>query len=337
MTITLEIHEGVLAAIKKLKTSHEENVEFIIPEGSVLFENSLNLKLLKKEAEVLKKEISFVTSDEAGQTIIDFIEGEGEGSSSDFVSRTVTLDEVSGGGVMGGKRKLPIPLPVISLAFLKNLRPPQASLKGKTPLIMGLAVLVAALSFGVYHLFWKVPKAEIRVVVNSQPLIKSVEIQVKPNVQNDVTGHVLAGKIVEGVLVESKTTPTTGEKTVGEKATGKIKIENWSVTADKDFDSGERLYSKDDDDLFYTLDDDVTVPHGEQAEGTKTAGTAEVEVTAVEIGSDYNLDDGKSLEFEDFDPDDFTAEVVEDIDGGSSDIVSVVSQVDMDTLSDEYP
>src|SRR3989338_5844830 len=98
MTITLEIHEGVLAAIKKLKTSHEENVEIIIPEGSVLFENSLNLKLLKKEAEVLKKEISFTTTDADGQAIIDLIEGNGEGMGGDFVSREVALDETRRGG-----------------------------------------------------------------------------------------------------------------------------------------------------------------------------------------------------------------------------------------------
>lgn len=100
------------------------------------------------------------------------------------------------------------------------------------------------------------------------------------------------------------------------------------------------MYSKEDDDLFYTLNDDITVPEATEEtlpDSTKviTPGKVEVKVTAVDIGKDYNLDDGEKLKFDDFDDDTYSAKVVEDIDGGSSEIVSVVMQSDLDTLSEE--
>ena len=345
--LVLEIHEGVLDAIKKLKAFHEESVEIIVPEGSVLFENSLNLKLLKREAEALKKEISFSTSDEAGQTIIDFIEGNGGVTGSDFVSREVTLNEITG-GVGGGsdftrrRGKFPTALSAVPLAFLgsffRNLkipRLPQGSFKAKLPVLVGLVISLALLGFGFYQLLWKVPKAEIRVVVNSQPLIKSVEIQVKPNVQNDVAGHILAGKIVEGVLIESKKTPATGEKLVGETAKGKVKLFNYT-TSDVELSEGHDLTGEDND-KNYNLSDDVTVPAGvippSPPGASMDPGEAEVDVEAEDIGSSYNLDDGESLTVDD-NPD-IKAQVVEDISGGASDTVKVVAQADIDSLSDD--
>lgn len=339
--VVLEIHEDVIAALKRIKTLKNGEIELVIPEGSVLLENNLNLKLLRKEVEDLGRSITFTTSDEVGQNLLDMLEGGEEGKPADFVSREVPLDSIAG---KGKKMRMGISLPKLSfIKNIRNIRLPSALFKSKAPLIVGLVVLLVLVGYGAYQYWWRVPKAEITVVVNSQPLIKSVEIQVKPGVENNVEDKILAGVIIEGVVTESKTAETTGEKVVGEKAEGRIKILN-GTSSDIDFEDGEELYSVEDDDLFYVLKDDVTVPGAITEETTDEDGEpivntiwggAEVDVVAVDIGKDYNLDEDETLKFDDYSSSDYYAKVVDDIDGGSSDVVSVVSQTDLDTLSEE--
>jgi len=140
--IKLDIHEDVIAALRKIRASQNGEVELLIPEGSVLFENILNLKLLKKEGDELNKPISFSTTDEAGNNLLDLLEGGNSPASSDFVSREVSLDAIMGDSSdkqKGGKK---FAVPSISLGFLKNLKIPKLSLKGRTSLIIVLLLVL---------------------------------------------------------------------------------------------------------------------------------------------------------------------------------------------------
>lgn len=337
--IVLEIHEDVVAVLRRIKSTKNGAVELIIPEGSVLFENVLNLKLLKKEAEGLNKPITFNTMDDAGLNLIESMENGGAEVSSDFVSREVSLDSVADSGNVVKKTRGKISVKIPSFVFLENIRFPKIALKKGVPLIVVGLVSLGLIGYGVYQAWWRVPKAEIDLVVNSQPLIKSVEIKVKPGAENNVEERILGGTIVESILTDTKTAPPTGEKIIGERAKGKVILIN-RTTSEKEFDDGEELFYSDDDDLVYTLNDDVTVPGATlqvplDPRSPLIPGTAEADVTAVDIGDDYNLDSGKAMEFDDFNSSDFVAEVSEDIDGGESKIVSVVAQTDLDNLSSE--
>jgi hypothetical protein len=332
--LLLDIHEDVIVVLKKIKDQPNGEVELVIPEGSVLFENSLNLKLLKKEAGAYGKNLIFSTTDSAGNNLLDVLEnGIGEGVSSDFVSREVSMDSI-----VEKKKKFNFSFP--NLSFIKKIKLPKLAFKSKAPLIgVGIVVLGIA-GYGISRFIWQVPKAEVKVLVNSQPLIKSVEIQVKPGTENNVEDRILAGVIVEAVLTDKKSMEPSGELLVGERAEGTIEVYNYNTSASMDFEDGEELYSVEDDDLFYTLNDDINVPVASSVidgDGNMitTPGKAEVEVTAVAIGDDYNLDDGENLEFDDFDSSSYSGKVIEDIDGGSSEIVNVVAQVDLDSLSEE--
>jgi hypothetical protein len=68
--LELEIHEDVISVINKIKSTNDAGIELIIPEGSVLFENVLNLKILEKEAEQTGKTLHFTTEDESGLNLI---------------------------------------------------------------------------------------------------------------------------------------------------------------------------------------------------------------------------------------------------------------------------
>ena len=68
--VELEIHEDVISAINKFSDMKDSGVELMIPEGSVLFENVVNIKLIKREAEKKNIVIQFRTTDPIGENII---------------------------------------------------------------------------------------------------------------------------------------------------------------------------------------------------------------------------------------------------------------------------
>jgi hypothetical protein len=330
--LVIEIHEDAYSVIQRLVSSTSNEVELEIPEGSVLFENSLNLKLIQKEAQRIGKTIEFSTNDPAGLVLLDMLQGgqtEAKGVSDDFVSREVTLDEVMGSPKKSRSRPS---LPKVRLR-LPKIRFPSISFKPKLGVVLFGLILLGGLGFFGYKLFWKDFSAEAEIVVASQPLIKSVQVSVGVDYENNVKDKQLAGNVVTSSVTESQTVDTTGTKIVGEKASGKVEIENWT-TSEKAFDDGEELYSKDDDDLKYVLDDDVTVAAGtvDPSTAVMTPGKSEVDVTAEEIGKDHNIDSGETLEFDDHSSSKYRAKAKEDIDGGSSDILSVVTQTDLDNL-----
>ena len=46
--IILEIHDDILKVLETLESNQDDVVELEIPEGSVLFDNIVNLKILQK-------------------------------------------------------------------------------------------------------------------------------------------------------------------------------------------------------------------------------------------------------------------------------------------------
>ncbi len=67
--IYLEPDEEITTVIDKLKRSKSPIVGIVAPRGAILLQSIVNLKLLKKEAERVKKEIALVTSDPVGQNL----------------------------------------------------------------------------------------------------------------------------------------------------------------------------------------------------------------------------------------------------------------------------
>lgn len=63
--IYLEKDEEITSVIDRLVESDEKNVILVIPENALLGQSSVNLKLLKREAQTLEKSLALVTQDEA--------------------------------------------------------------------------------------------------------------------------------------------------------------------------------------------------------------------------------------------------------------------------------
>ncbi len=327
--LVLEIHDDIYSAMKKIRGVEDTSVELEIPERSVLLENILNLKLLKKESEKIQKSLNLITFDRLGQSLINMLEEEEGGFlHGGFVSKDLSYDEVKSTG-----NKL------ISRSFVVG------RLKGSLPKFRFsgnkryyIPTLVAVLILSTLFLYTqRAHKAEVKIITESQPLTKSITVKVSRDVASNAETRILSGIGVETSVTETSSTAVTGEKLVGEKAKGKAKIFNKTI-AEQVFKKGQILiYSDNNKEYKYSLNDSVTVPARVDLPGpppTTTFSEIEVSITALDIGSVYNIDSDKSLDIDGYKSSEFTSATSEKITGGKSSTVKVVADADLKKLSD---
>lgn len=320
--IEVELHDDVIGIINKLKNIEDTGIELVVPEGAVLFENIINLKLLKSWSDRENKVINFNTDDANGQNMLSYLENGGTPSAGNFPEEeTEELEEYT------SKKK--INLPKLNFSFLRFKK------KG---LFIGLGILIilAAAGFVGYRILSQKPVANVKIVVNSQPLTRSVEIKAINGAESNAEQKILHASTVQASIDDELTIQTTGEETIGEYAEGEITIYN-KTNKDKEFKKGTDIIYKNDkgDKFVYETQDDVKVPAavpGPNPGDPITPSGEDVDVKAKEIGKDYNIDKGEDLEVEDQDKSDFEAEVKKDIDGGAEETVNVVAQEDLDSL-----
>ena len=330
--VEVELHDDVISVLHKLKNINDTGIELIVPEGAVLFDNILNLRLIQSWSDKNEKVINFQTDDVNGQNMLVSLE---EGSPLEDSSEGIQAVDTSSMEKEISPQKMSMPKFKFSLPIVKLK-------KGKILFVLGFVLLfLGLLGFLGFKRLSKMPEAEIKIIVNSEPLTRSLEIKVKHDEQTNAETKLLKGTTYDASVDDELTMETTGEKIIGEKAEGVVTIFN-KTDKEKEFDEGTTLIFEDDDDkeYEYVTKDDVTVPPREEQEPDPEnpeeliyiKGTAEVDVEAAEIGKKYNLDDGEDLEVEDQKTSEFEAEVKEDIDGGKEEKISIVSQEDLDVI-----
>src|SRR3989304_1532278 len=85
--LELEVHDDALSAINKIKNLNDSGIELVIPEGSILFDNIISLKLISQAAEKNQKIIQFTTTDETGASLIAMLEEPAGQSGQDYQPR----------------------------------------------------------------------------------------------------------------------------------------------------------------------------------------------------------------------------------------------------------
>lgn len=323
--IEIEIHENIISVLAKLKEVEDVGIELIIPKGAVIFENIINLKLIKNWSDKTGKVIHFDTDDDQGQNLILSLE--------DKTPNEVENEELETHDELPKKKRKMLP------AF--SLPKPRFAFKGKKVMIITLLLLV--LGIGGYigiNFLSELPTANVNIVVNSQSLTRSIQLRVENNTPTNATDKILEGETINTSLEEIITIETTGEKLTGEKAEGKVDIYN-NTDEEKKFDKGTVL-KYEEKDLEFVLKDDVTIPARELEPGSTDPNTAiyikgkkEAEIEAREFGKQYNLDKDEELEIDDEDKKDFVAIIKKDLEGGSEETVNVVAQEDIDKIKEE--
>ncbi|MBW6441722.1 hypothetical protein K0B04_02320 [Patescibacteria group bacterium] len=323
MKLELKQTDNVLLTINKIKAISDESVEIVIPRESVLFENILNLKLIQQQAEKFGKNIDLITDDELGNTLLESLSNKDLGyRPEEFVEKLEELEEIE---YEEEKPSLKIKAPKISAPsfsfpkFKKNL------------IFLVLIPLVLIGSFIYYGL--TAPKAKASITVGSQPFTRSITVKVLSDSSTDTEGLVLRGNTISVTVEESLEKDTTGIKIVGEKAKGEVTIYN-RTTSEIELEKGDKLtYKGKSTDLNYFLRSDVEVPPSTPEdplvpESKMVPGEAKVKIEAEDIGDVYNLDDGRSFEFSNYEKEELIAKNEEKVTGGKSEEIKIVTEED---------
>ena len=205
-------------------------------------------------------------------------------------------------------------------------------LKHYTPLIL---VLFGALY---WYVGKKQTKAFAQVVVKTEPLVRSVTVRIDVNQVTNPETKILKGATLATTYEGTQKIPTTGEKIEGEKAEGEIIIYNMTDTEVKLSKGTELTYDK--ESLKFELKDAVTVAgksltSTDETEGTGTYvfGEAKASIRAKEIGAEYNLDKGRDLLVKNYSISEIKVKTNQQLSGGKSEKISVVTQEDRTALS----
>ncbi len=67
--IYIESDEEISSVIKRIKSRREDAIAIVVPRGATILQSLVNLKLLKREADRLNKELSLVTQDRVGRNL----------------------------------------------------------------------------------------------------------------------------------------------------------------------------------------------------------------------------------------------------------------------------
>ncbi len=200
---------------------------------------------------------------------------------------------------------------------------------GKKPFVFG-GVFLLLFSIAGFMIWWFFPKATVTIYINSKKLedVQTVTFDPKREL-SDYSQKVLTGKIVQYTPEGEKTTSVTGSKTVGEKAKGKVQIRN-GTSSTINIAGGTTIVGP--NDLKFSLDSAASVS---AASSPTSPGTALVEVTAEDIGAEYNLAKGESFSVSNYPKSEVDAVSEEDFSGGTSKEISVVATADQKSLEDE--
>lgn len=328
--IELEIHDNVITTLNKIRNINDSGIDIVIPEGSVLFENILNLKLIEKYAEERELSVQMSTESEIGNNLLSMLNGKG---GTETFTTTLPAEEENLADQINALETEPVASPTRRKFYFPKITIPKLHIKNTGVFIFILPILIIV-SYVLAGLV--LPKANIKIGVNSQPLTRSITVKVMTDTETDPAQKVLKGQTLSVSLDGFKEIDTTGEKLVGEKAQGEITIYNKTDT-EVELNKGDELsYKGESADLVYYLKDDVTVPAEDSTDlDNPILGTATVEIEASEIGESYNIDEDSKLEFEDYKKSELEGKASEDIDGGKSELVRIVSEEDRTTLSDQ--
>ncbi|MBP7928067.1 hypothetical protein KAZ57_02885 [Patescibacteria group bacterium] len=324
--LQVELHDDVVSTINKLKNINDTGIVLEIPEGAAILENILNLRVLKSYFDKQGKIIHFETTDVYGSNLIKML--------SETNINNIDIDNVQDVELYGTDD-----IQTTGNKPKRSLRMPKISFKINVKKLILLLLVIGAIGGGFFAI-QKTPKAIAKIIVNSQPLAKSLTLKVINGQASDSSKRILQGKTLAVTVQDTLAIPVTGEKLIGEKAKGGVTIYN-KTSSEVNLKKGAKVrYENDEDDYVYVLAEEVTIPAitlipdpDPSNPGTYENGEADASIEAQEIGSKYNLGSSKNLKVDNYATSELEAKTNEDIDGGKEETIKVVAQADIDKLN----
>ncbi|MFW6143345.1 MAG: hypothetical protein ACOC4Z_00215 [Patescibacteria group bacterium] len=320
MKLTLPPEPDIVSVLEKVKDTGDRDVALLLPPEPELW-SVLSLRTLAKQLKNWGKDVQIKAQDAVGRELLQAYRGEekDEGREEGGISGKKEA------GVFGFFRR-------VNFAFLSGL-----GKKWWLGAVAFLGLLFAGLGVAAYYL----PKARVTLVVNSSPLVKTLEIRAEQDLAEvDVEKRILPAVSVSVTEEGEFETEATGEKEVGSKAVGEITVLNYDTSGSKGFAQGATLQTE--GDLRFSLLEEIEIeeasPSADPSDPDKRIvdpGEISAEVEAKDIGSVYNVEEGTKLNFIDLEEsmqEDVYAKAAEDFTGGESRKVSVATTPDQEEV-----
>lgn len=207
---------------------------------------------------------------------------------------------------------------------VSNIRLPVGPSKG---LLVTLGVIIGLVVISLLLAWWFLPKATVTIFVSPKKLEDTTEVSVNTNLNaSDIGGKVFSGAVVSTQAAGEKTKDATGTKTVGDKAKGTVKLQNGTASI-INLSAGTVLLAG--NDLKYTIDTAASVS---AAISPSSPGEISVDVTAYDIGAQYNLAKDEVFKIGNYPKSEVDAIATINFSGGTSRQISAVSADDQKSL-----
>lgn len=369
-TIYIDIDDEITGVIDKIRASKHKIVALVLPKRATVFQSIVNMKLIKRTAGDLNKRVVLITSEaqvlplagavglHAAKTLQskpeippapetakeDLALEEPDGSSEPEEGEEPELDNTKSIGELAGVGAGVAVAPKEETIELDNEpQAPAAGSKGKKKkdkklvpnfnkfrtrlLIIGGAVLGLIIIWVFASIF--LPKAKITIKTETSTVNSSIDATLDANAKEvDEDKGVVPAKQKEVKKTDTEKVAATGQKDKGEKATGTVSLKNCTKTdGEVSIPAGTAVSTGG---LNFITQAAASLPASTfSGGGSCTTATADVNVAAQNGGTQYNISAGKTFSVAGFGS-------VSGVDssamtGGTSNIVKVISQTDVDT------
>ena len=192
--------------------------------------------------------------------------------------------------------------------------------------LIGILTILVFVAIAAIIAWWFLPTAKISVFVTPKRFEQQTQLTFNSGGTADISTGLIPAQVFTEKISGDKTKSTTGTKLIGNKATGSIQIANGNGTP-INLTAGTLLTSS--AGLKFVTNSTASVS-GQILPGSP--GTASINVTSYDIGSQYNLGKGEVFSIGNYSKAMVAGTSLGDFTGGSSQEISAVSADDQKNL-----
>lgn len=363
-TIYVDVDDEITSIIDKVEAAKHKIVALVLPKRAAALQSIVNMRLLKRNSEKAAKNVVLITNeasllplagavgmyvaknlqtkpeippppnsyvrsseietqpaeeiDEDVAAKIDYNKPIGElAAASELDNSPIDLDDETESASAGASVSTPKKTKKNNKLKVPNFE------KFRLLLIAGIAAAAGLVVFAVFAIFI-LPKAEITVKTASQPVLANFSLTTSDTATelNEEKG-IIPASLKTADQESAQQVPATGQKNNGDKASGSITVTTVCTKVPAPVGAGTAATSAG---LTFITTKNLTFTVSGSDSGGNILCSGNVPIVASQPGKQYNLSSGSSFKISSY-----TGKNDSAIAGGTDDIVTVVSQQDVET------
>ena len=358
-TIYVDVDDEITNIIEKVRASKKQIVALVLPKRATVLQSTVNMKLLKKNADAAKKSVVLITSESAlmplagvagfhvaktlqSKPVLPPTPGDAPLAVSNYtedteVDASKSVGELSGDTAPSAnddvieldndapKSETPKDKKASKTSKDKKLKVPNFE-RFRLWMFLGI-VGVILLIFGWYWAFFVAPKAHVTVKTDTTTVTTDASMTVDPNATEvNVEKNIIPAQKKEYKKTDSEKAPATGSKNVGAKATGTVTLQNCTASDEQvTVPAGTTVTSNG---FVFVIDQAAILPVRTVVGTQCKTETKTVSVTAQNPGDSYNLSGGRKWVVTGYSS--VLGTDSSNMSGGTTNTVKAVTQSDVD-------